>query len=307
MRVTSCEFRGKALNSKVSINNEPNKMQLIDSHCHLDFSAFEEDLSSVITRAKQQGVESFVIPGVSSKHWDKQLKLAQGFDHVYCAVGIHPWFLDSYASEVNIIDPNILESNIVEANVLESRILQNRFLADLTKLENLLQSQPVVAVGECGLDATIDNMPLQQEIFVAQIELANKYKKPLIVHHRKTHHLIQQCFKQVSPKFGGVIHAFSGNEIEADKYIELGFKLGIGGAVTYERATKTRSTMLNVGLDNILLETDSPDMPLSGQQGLRNEPHNIRLIVESVAKLFNCSAEQVAKVTTHNTKRLFGI
>jgi TatD DNase family protein len=241
----------------------------------------------VITRARQQGVESFVIPGVSSKHWDKQLKLAQRFDHVYCAVGIHPWFLDTKA--------------------LDTNALENRALSDLTKLENLLQSQPVVAVGECGLDATIDNMALQQQVFMAQIELANQFSKPLIIHHRKTHHLIQQCFKHVTPMHGGVIHAFSGNEKEAQKYIELGFKLGIGGGVTYKRATKTRSTVLNVGLGNILLETDSPDMPLFGQQGLRNEPQNIYLIAQSVAELFNCSVDQVAEVTTENTKSLFGI
>jgi len=252
-------------------------MQLIDSHCHLDFSEFEDDLSSVIHRAKLQGVDAFVVPGVNYKSWDKQLKLAQRFDNVYCAVGIHPWFLNEDA------------------------------LIDVVKLENLLQSQSVVAVGECGLDATIDNMPLQQQVFMAQIELANQFKKPLIVHHRKTHHLIQQCFKQTKPVHGGVIHAFSGNQIEAEKYIELGFKLGIGGGVTYERAVKTRTTVLNAGLANILLETDSPDMPLFGQQGLRNEPQNIRLIAESVAELFSSSVEQVAKVTTENTKDLFGI
>ena len=262
-------------------------MQLIDSHCHLDFSEFEDDLSSVISRANQQGVESFVIPGVSSQHWDKQLKIAQRFDHVYCAVGIHPWFL--------------------EINTLDTKLIDNSALTEVIKLEKLLQSQSVVAVGECGLDATIDNMPLQQQVFMAQIELANQFNKPLIIHHRKTHHLIQQCFKQIKPTLGGVIHAFSGNFIEAEKYIELDFKLGIGGGITYQRASKTRSTVLDVGLANILLETDSPDMPLYGQQGLRNEPQNIRLIAESVAELFGCSVEQVAKATTKNTKCLFGI
>jgi TatD DNase family protein len=252
-------------------------MHLIDSHCHLDFSEFESDLSSVINRARMQGVESFVIPGVSSKHWDKQLKLAQAFDNVYCGIGIHPWFLDN--------DP----------------------LSSLVKLENLLHSQSVVAVGECGLDATIDNMPLQQQVFMAQIELANRLNKPLIIHHRKTHHLIQQCFKQLKPECGGVIHAFSGNVNDAQKYIDLGFKLGIGGGITYERASKTRTSVLNVGLSNILLETDSPDMPLFGQQGKRNEPQNIVKVAEAVAELFSCSVEEVTSITSLNTKELFGI
>ncbi|WP_299266731.1 TatD family hydrolase [uncultured Psychrosphaera sp.] len=252
-------------------------MHLIDSHCHLDFSEFESDLSSVINRARMQGVESFVIPGVSSKHWDKQLKLAQAFDDVYCGIGIHPWFLDN--------DP----------------------LSDLVKLESLLHSQSVVAVGECGLDATVDNMALQQQVFIAQIELANRFNKPLIVHHRKTHHLIQQCFKQVRPEYGGVIHAFSGNINDAEKYIDLGFKLGIGGGITYERASKTRTSVLNVGLSNILLETDSPDMPLFGQQGKRNEPQNIVKVAEAVAELFSCSVEEVGQVTSLNTKALFDI
>lgn len=252
-------------------------MQLIDSHCHLDFSEFESDLSSVINRARMQGVESFVIPGVSSKHWDKQLKLAQAFDNVYCAFGIHPWFLEH--------DP----------------------LSDFVKLERLLESKSTVAVGECGLDATIDNMPLQQEVFVAQIELANRFSKPLIIHHRKTHHLIQQCFKQVKPNYGGVIHAFSGNINDAKKYIDFGFKLGIGGGITYERASKTRATIQTVGLSDILLETDSPDMPLFGQQGKRNEPQNVIEVAKTLAALLLCSVEEVADVTSKNTKALFGI
>lgn len=252
-------------------------MQLIDSHCHLDFSEFESDLSSVINRARMQGVDSFIVPGVSSKSWEKQFELAQAFDNVYCAIGIHPWFLEH--------DP----------------------LSDLVKLESLLQSKYVVAVGECGLDATVDNMALQQQVFIAQIELANRFNKPLIVHHRKTHHLIQQCFKQVRPECGGVIHAFSGNINDAEKYIDLGFKLGIGGGITYERASKTRATILKVGLANILLETDSPDMPLFGQQGKRNEPQNIVKIAKSLAELLLCSVEEVGQVTNLNTKALFDI
>jgi TatD DNase family protein len=267
-------------------------MQLIDSHCHLDFSEFESDLSSVINRAKLQGVTSFIIPGVSSKRWDKQLKLAQAFDNVYCAVGIHPWFLDTQVSNANISD---------------SKVSDQKALTDLTQLESLLQSKSVIAVGECGLDATIDNMLLQQQVFMAQIELANRFNKPLIIHHRKTHHLIQQCFKQLKPKCGGVIHAFSGNVNDAQKYIDLGFKLGIGGGITYERASKTRTSVLNVGLSNILLETDSPDMPLFGQQGKRNEPQNIFKVAEAVAELFSCSVEEVAEITSANTKELFGI
>lgn len=262
-------------------------MQLIDSHCHLDFSDFEDDLISVIKRANQHGIDSFIVPGVAKTNWSKVTKLTQRFDNVYCAYGIHPLFLkDSVISES--------EQN-------------DGCFDELTVLENLLQNEPCIAVGECGLDATVDNMPLQQQVFKAQIELANKYNKPLIVHHRKTHHLIQQCFKQSKPLNGGVIHAFSGNRQEAQKYIELGFKLGVGGGVTYVRATKTRATIIKFGLSHIVLETDSPDMPLSGQQGTRNEPKNIYGVAKALAELLECSIDDVATTTTENVKRLFSL
>lgn len=252
-------------------------MHYIDSHCHLDFAPFHADLDAVIQRANQAGVQNFIVPGVKASQWLELRDLCDKHKSMFFSVGLHPYFLDQFST------------------------------ADLNLLDTLLSSEQVVAVGECGIDCSISNLSLQQKVFAAQVELANAFKKPLIVHHRKSHHLIQQVFKQITPQHGGVIHAFSGSQQDAEKYINLGFKLGVGGTITYSRAEKTRKVIASVPLTSLLLETDSPDMPLQGYQGQRNEPYHIVEVAEQLATLRGITAEQVREQTFINTRTLFGI
>lgn len=252
-------------------------MHLIDSHCHLDFPQFSGEHQRVFNDAKQNGVAEFIIPGVQASQWQSLLEFCEEYDHCFCSLGIHPYFLDSFQAQ------------------------------DIEKLDKLLSANEVVAVGECGIDTFVNDIALQQSVFEAQIELANAYHKPMIVHHRKSHHLIFQSFKKVRPQAGGVIHAFSGSSQDAQKYLELGFKFGIGGTITYPRAQKTRNVVSQLPLESILLETDSPDMPISGRQGERNEPKYLPEVLRVLAELTEQPEDILASQITLNTKALFNI
>lgn len=248
---------------------------MIDSHVHLDFPQFEADISSVFARARNAGVSQFVVPGVSSETWPRLKRFAELHPNVYVAFGLHPYFLNADS------------------------------VFPYSELKRALSYEKAVAIGECGIDASRPNLQLQIDIFEQHIELANELKKPLIVHHRKSHHHIFACFKRTRPKFGGVIHAFSGSLQDAEKYLDLGFKLGCGGTITYDRANKTKNVFKNITLKNIVLETDAPDMPLNGFQGQRNEPANIKGVATALSKLRNEPLELIIEQTLKNTKALF--
>lgn len=250
---------------------------MIDSHCHLDFSVFDEDRATVISEAKQLGISQFILPGVEASQWQKLLELSKQYPEFNFALGIHPYFLKSFK-------PHHLEA-----------------------LKEQLATSSAIAVGECGIDGNLPELDFQQSIFQSHIEIANDLKKPLIVHHRKSHHLILQSFAKIKPQCGGVIHAFSGSKQDALKYIELGFKLGIGGTITYPRANKTRLVVSELPLESFVLETDSPDMPLHGFQGQRNEPKRLAKVAESLAQLKSTSVENVAEQTRLNTRSVFNL
>lgn len=250
---------------------------MIDSHAHLDFPEFDEDRAEVLCRALNSGVNQFIVPGVSVATWPRARALAQAYDCVSVSYGLHPYFIAQ------------------SEDFTEDVLLQ------------WASSFECIAVGECGIDATQPNLPKQMEIFEQHISVANKTQKPLIVHHRKSHHHIMSCFKRVKPEFGGTIHAFSGSLQDAEKYINLGFKLGCGGTISYDRANKTRKVFEQIDLKHIVLETDAPDMPLHGYQGQRNDPSRIANIAAILAELRQLDVEEVVKVTAQNTRDVFAI
>lgn len=252
-------------------------MSLIDSHCHLDFTQFADDYQQVVADAQRVGVKDFVIPGVQASQWQKLISFCQGVAGCHYGLGLHPYFLETYQPQ------------------------------DLAILDQLLSTSNAIAVGECGIDVMVDDIELQQAVFEAQIQLANKHKLPMILHHRKSHHLIFQSFKKVKPEYGGAIHAFSGSVQDANKYIDLGFKLGIGGTITYPRANKTRQVIEQVPVEALLLETDSPDMPLNGKQGQRNEPKYLPLVLACLAELKQQPADMLAAQIEYNTRSLFNL
>lgn len=233
-------------------------MQFFDTHCHIDLDEFEHDRNAVLTSASQHGVTRMLVPGITMARTQQLLELEspEGIA-LHKAMGLHPFFLAEH-----------------QTGDFEQ-------LADLAHM----QRHALTAIGECGIDRSIDDIPLQLTLFQQHIELANALKLPLVVHHRQSHDLIAQAFKAVKPLFGGIVHAFSGPMQVANYYIEQGFKLGIGGTITYTRAQKTHSVVKQINVDDMVLETDAPAMPLFGFQGQRNTPQQITRVFDVLCEL----------------------
>ncbi|MBU2979077.1 TatD family hydrolase [Alteromonas sp. C1M14] len=253
---------------------------MIDSHCHLDFAVFDTDRGEVISRANECGVNAFLIPGTTAEGWDKQRDIKTRYDNIYLAFGWHPWFL-----------PDDIQTGCRQ---LEQAIG--------------VYSDKIIAVGEVGLDATLPMPMAQQETWLSeQLRLAQQANLPVILHHRKTHHRLPAVIKDSGFTCGGVVHGFSGSPEVAQAYLELGFKLGIGGTITYPRGKKTLATIKAMGLSSILLETDAPDMPMMGFQGQRNEPAHLVGVVQILQGLFEESAEHISHVTDATFRDTFSL
>lgn len=250
---------------------------MIDSHCHIDFNEFDVDRDAVLKRAQAVGITKILVPGVERRRWQQQIQLCSPSPMLHFSLGIHPYFLESF-------EPN-----------------------DLLILEQLAAASDCIAIGECGIDATVDDIDFQIRLLVRQVEIANRLALPVIIHHRRSHHHIFAAFKTVPPKFGGVIHAFSGSLQDAKKYIKLGFKLGIGGTITYARAQKTIDVLRQISLHDILLETDSPDMPLQGHQGKRNEPRFVVDVAKAIANIKQVRLDNVTAITSQSAVTLFNL
>lgn len=251
---------------------------LVDAHCHLDFAQFDKDRSEVFESAKAVGVAHFVVPGTTRSRWQQVLALGARADTSVC-LGLHPYFMDQHQE------------------------------ADIAALDNLLNEHPkVVAVGECGIDGRFtDTLEAQWHYFDAQLKLAKQHALPVVVHCVHANDKVAKRLRQLALPKAGLIHAFSGSIEQATKFLDLGFKLGLGGAVTYERAKRLRRTAAALPDEAFVLETDSPDMPLSGYQGGRNEPRRVAEVCDIVATLRGQTVEQVAAQSSETAATLFGL
>lgn len=256
-------------------------MVFFDSHCHFDFSDFDQDRNAVWQQCNSQGIQYLTIPGVAPGQWDAARKIAQEYKNIYCAAGLHPWWIKN--SEQN-------------------------FAALSQGLREYVSLSKCVAIGECGLDAAIETpLQLQHDVLDIHLQLAQEISVPLIIHCRKAHNELLQQLKHYRFGAGGVIHGFSGSYEMAMQYWAMGFRLGIGGTITYERANKTREAVKQLPIEAILLETDAPDMPIYGEQGKRNSPSNILIIANTLAGLRGESLGHIAAKTTRNAQQLFKI
>lgn len=256
---------------------------MIDSHCHLDLPEFEENRSSVIKQCAELGLTRILVPGLYFQQNLNLLSFKNQFANsdeplsIDISFGLHPYFLYdmSHKEQVNL----------------------------LNRLDALCEQYgpQIIAVGECGLDASLAlDFDFQITWFELQVDLAKQYGLPLIIHHRKSHHKLIEILKRKQFSHSGVIHAFSGSEQVAHQYLDMGFKLGVGGTITYERAAKTRNTIKNIPLDSLLLETDSPDMPLCGYQGKPNSPTQLPKVVSCLAELKGLDEDVIVQATTDN-------
>lgn len=262
-------------------------MEFFDSHCHFDFAVFDSDRENIWRECNAVGIQYVVIPGVAPDQWGTAANIAQRHKHIYCGVGLHPWWIEK-----------AFDSNNFSQHVDSLRY---------QLIKGILQKK-CVAIGECGLDSVIEtSVELQQQVLDIHLQLAQETSLPLIIHCRKAHNELLLQLKKYDLPAGGVIHGFSGSYDMAAQYWAMGFRLGIGGTITYERANKTRQAVKQLPVEAILLETDAPDMPLYGKQGERNCPANIITIAETLADLRGESLEYIAAQTTRNAQQLFKI
>ncbi|QEM81878.1 TatD family hydrolase [Halomonas binhaiensis] len=257
-------------------------LELIDAHCHLDFPIFDQDRSEVLQRARQAGVGHCVIAATTRSRWDGLLALGNAQGLSVC-LGLHPVFLEEHCLEGG----------------------DN----DLLALARYLDCHAaIVALGECGIDARFpETLESQWQLFVAQLKLARERDLPVVIHCVRANDDVAKQLKDLAMPRGGLIHAFTGSYEQAKRFIDLGFRVGLGGAVTYSRAARLRRAVARLPDDGFVLESDSPDMPLCGYQGQRNEPARVAEVCRVVAELRGQGQESVAKTSSATARHLFGI
>lgn len=248
-------------------------MSWIDSHCHLNHDSYRNDLSEVLQRAREQGVGKFVVSAVTAKQWVEQLCITAEHADIYNTFSIHPWYCHQHQEK------------------------------HLQQLEELLPE--AVAVGECGLDLMEGRPPLETQMqwFKAQIELAIRYDKPLVIHSVKASDMITKELKAY-PQARGVVHGFSGSLQQAEAYIKQGFHIGIGTRIVRADGSKVEALIRSLPLESMLLETDSPN---GLGERKRNEPSGIIMVANVVAKLRNRSPEEILDTCSKNAQELFNL
>ena len=270
-------------------------MVWIDTHCHLDAPEFEPDRAQVRAQARAVGVQHCVIPAVERSNWDTVRTLAQSTSDSY-GLGIHPLYVRQAADD------------------------------DLVALAAQLQTHQadarLVAVGEIGLDYFVPELrtsPLrerQEHFYREQLKLARRWQLPVVLHVRRSADRLLKHLREVGQggQWSGIAHAFNGSETQAMEFIKLGFKLGFGGAVTFERALQLRRLAQTLPLGSIVLETDAPDIPphwlyttaLQRQAGVgqgRNAPGELPRIAAVLAQLRGIPLEELTEATTHNARQ----
>lgn len=307
---------------------------LVDSHCHLDFHDFTQDRMSVWTQSQSLGVRIAVIPGVipyddprdqreyirglyntQARHEALSIREPKREDQKsvgsrlhnlgwHFTVGLHPWWIDQYFNGAR-------EGRTIRDDLaFHERLGLSRSIL-LGKLEESLNANMgvngCVGLGESGLDFNIaSSKDIQLESLRIHLAVSAEKNLPVILHSVKAHAELIKAIKQF-PGCRGVIHAFTGSYEIAAQYGQLGFALGVGGTITYERAKKTRDAIRRMPMTSLVLETDAPDMPLSGQQGHRNSPEYLPKIAQQLADLKSCSVSEIAEQTTKNSLQIFSI
>ncbi len=254
------------------------KIQLIDTHCHLYLDAFKQDIQEVIERSVYEGVEQFILPAIDSSEVENLLNLEKAWpENCFAMMGLHPC--------------SVKENHLEELQIVKDWLARRNF----------------VAIGEIGLDYYWDKTfaKEQQAAFHEQIEWALKYDRPIVIHSRNsTEDCISIVKEHQDGNLSGIFHCFSGDTDAAEKIIDLGFHMGIGGVLTYKNSGLAE-VVKNIPLEYLVLETDAPYLAPVPFRGKRNESSYLLYIAAKLAELKNIPIEEVAAVTTANAKKIF--
>ncbi|MDA7816785.1 TatD family hydrolase [Sulfurimonas sp.] len=256
---------------------------IIDTHIHLDDERYRDDLDQVLNRARENGVERFIIPGADASTLDRAVEIAQSYNDVYFSVGIHPYDVNGF---------------------------------DTLNFEKYVHHEKCVAIGECGLDyfrlegSDEDKEAVkteQKRVFIGQIELAKKYKKPLIVHVRDASRDSKEILLQNNAQeVGGVLHCYNADD-ELLSLADNGFYFGIGGVLTFKNAKKLVNVLPKIPKEKLLIETDGPYLTPTPHRGERNEPLYTTFVADKMSELLDIELDEIKKTTTSNALKLFNI
>ena len=251
---------------------------ITDTHAHLFWRDFDEDRAEVVARARAEGVERMIIVGTDLETSRASFELCEGEPGLYATAGVHPHDADAASPE------------------------------NLVQIEELCRREDCVAVGETGLDYFKEYAPKQEQrrAFRWHLDLARRLDKPVIVHCRDAHRDTSELIAE-APGVRGVMHCFTMGAEELEPYLERGFYISFSGVVTFPRNEANREAAREVPLDRILIETDCPFLAPQGRRGKRNEPANVRLVLDHVAEVRGLSPEELARATSENAERLFGL
>ena len=253
---------------------------IIDTHCHLDDARYNDDIDAVIARAKEQGVERFIIPGADPTTLKRAVELSEEYSEIYFSVGVHPYDAKNY---------------------------------DKNFLKEFVSHPKCVAIGECGLDyfrlpnnqeEIVKEKALQKKVFIDQIEWAKELDLPLIVHVRESSDDCLELLEQYAGEKGGVLHCYNANEVLL-KLSDKNFYYGIGGVLTFKNAKKLINVYPKIPKERLIIETDAPYLTPHPHRGKRNEPAYTELVAQKMSEISYCSYEDVVKNTTKNAKKLF--
>ncbi len=253
-------------------------MQLFDTHCHIDLDDFDSDRELVLRDARAAGVDDILVPAVEHSRWSGLMQLCAGDPGLHPALGMHPVYLHRHRPD------------------------------DIQALaEEITRTRPV-AVGEIGLDWQLRDLDRtrQQRLLEDQLELAENFSLPVVLHVRKAHDPMLDTLKRFRLP-GGFCHAFNGSAVQAARYIDLGFGLGFGGMLTFERSRHLRRLAAELPLDALVLETDAPDMTVASHRYQRNSPAYLPEVLAHLAALRGLQDIEVAAKTTANARRVLGL
>jgi TatD DNase family protein len=252
----------------------------IDTHAHLFDPKFKGELEQIIERAKEAGIDYIIVPATDLASSEEAVNLADKFDCIYAAVGVHP-------HETKEWDDSWID-----------------------RIENLAKKNKVVAIGEIGLDYYYDFSPreIQIKAFEAQIELALKLKLPVIIHNREANNDVMNLARKYKERgLRAQFHCFAGSIADARELVEMHHYISFPGIVTFKNADEVRKVLSRIALENLMLETDAPYMTPIPHRGQRNESSYIKFIAEKIAEIQKLRVEDVARTTTYNVHNLFNI
>ncbi|HEY3519635.1 MAG TPA: TatD family hydrolase [Rhodanobacteraceae bacterium] len=252
-------------------------MTLFDSHVHLDACEFDIDRNDVLAAAREAGVREMLVPAIAASDWAAVRDLCAGDAGLYPAYGLHPLYLPRHSDD------------------------------DLHLLRTWLQQHPAAALGECGLDFHDPALDRERQLHLlrGQLRLACEFDRPLVLHARGAFEEVILELRKFDGALRGVVHSFSGSPEQAKRLWEMGFLIGIGGPVTYERARRLRRIVAGMPIEFLLLETDAPDQPDATHRGQRNEPARLIEVLQCIAELRDRPPSEIARATAANARKLF--